>query len=196
MTRTRSQAGMSLIELTIAVSILGLVMAAITTTMIVAMRATAEATDRLDRGNDQQLTSAHFGPDVAGALEVTAVGQPGFTGPTTEPGCGPTGDRLVVQFRGREAIDVLTSDRWTVSYVLTDGGATLARRACTGSATTPASDVAVAAGLSTTSGPTVACRTAAGAAVACEDPSAQGVTLDLTIEDGTERSTTGSRRTT
>lgn len=194
MTRPRQDTGLSLIELTIAVSILGLVMAAVTTTLLVSLRATTEATDRLDRGNDLQFTSALFGPDVAGAADVTATRQPGFRSPRSVAGCGSTDDPLVVQFQGISPVDLQTNESWTVSYVTIDGGAAVARRACSGGSATPDSELVVSAGLATDTRPTVHCYAAGGASRACEDQAAVVVDLRLTGEDGDDRSATGTRR--
>ncbi len=196
MSRRRVEAGLSLIELTIAVSILGLVMAAVTTTLVVALRATSEATDRLDRDNDVLFTSAHFGPDVAGAEHVSAPDQPGLTGSRAAPGCGPTQDRLVVELRGLAALGVDTDEPWIVSYVLTDAGSTITRRRCAGTSGVPSSDLVVVAGLASTTPPTARCLSDVGAAVACEDRRARLVTLRLTGDDGTVRSASGTRRIT
>lgn len=195
MSRSRVDSGFSLIELTIAVTILGLVMAAVTSTLLISLRATSEATDRLDRGNDVLLTSALFGPDVAGATTVTAPMQSGHRGPPATAGCGRN-DPLVVEFRGLTPEDLRTDRSWTVSYVLTDAGTALARRSCTGTSTSPDSELVVSRGLAATTPASVSCSTGPDTPTDCEQPDVRTVSLRLTSTDGVRRTTTGTRRTT
>jgi prepilin-type N-terminal cleavage/methylation domain-containing protein len=87
----RADSGFTLIELVISVSILGLVMTAITTAMLVALKTNSETESRLTESRDVQFASTWFGDDVASANTVTAGG--------TALCAVPAGSSVVVQFQ-------------------------------------------------------------------------------------------------
>lgn len=199
--RAARDAGFTLVELVMAVVILGIIMAGVASALMVSMATTREATDRLDDAADLMLASAFLTPDVQGASSMLANDQPGFPAPAAAPGCG-TAAPLVLELRGPDVpiaappatLVTIPTTQTVVSYVLAAGGAQLERRECVGSAT-PVSSAVVARGLSTTVTPTVSCRTAAGAAVACADPSAASATLGMTSARGNPLSLAAGRRT-
>ncbi len=189
----RGGSGFTLIELTIAISILGLVAAGITSAIIVAMQTTSEANTRLNRSGDLQLTSAFFLADAHGANSFAANNQPGFTG-TSAPACGPAASRLVVEFQGTDyAGPGVPTGLTTVSYVLGLDGAELIRRACTSPSAVAVDQVSVATGLATT--PSVTCQGAGGSAVSCAASAAMSVSLTTTGQDGSTHTISAGRRT-
>jgi prepilin-type N-terminal cleavage/methylation domain-containing protein len=66
--------GFTLIELIVATSILGMVMAAAVAVLIVSVRTTTATQSRLSESHDAQITAAYFVNDVQGAEQVTACG--------------------------------------------------------------------------------------------------------------------------
>lgn len=162
--RNRTEDGFTLVELLIAVSILGILLTAISSTMFVALRTAASSEVRLTESNDALFATTYFGDDVQGAKSLS-VG--------TTPRCG-TDASAVVEFLGQDFSDdsSFTTTTTVVSYVLRAGtdarGVTrqLHRLTCTAATTTPsypltpASDVTVADRLSATA-PSVDCGAAA-----------------------------------
>lgn len=78
--------GFTLVELLVAVVILGAITGALTTGLIVSFRTTDEATDRLSRAQGVQLASSAFASDVQSADDVLAG--------DAAPACGPSGAAL------------------------------------------------------------------------------------------------------
>lgn len=172
--RTSRDEGFTLVELVLSVAILGLVMTAICGAMVVGLRTTTEADNRVGASNDVQFASTWFADDVASANEVL---ESGFTS------CGSYSD-IVVQFLNRDH-DAPTARptaapsptpvpvSLTITYALRTVTATdgtfreLHRVACTGGNVT---DDVVARRLSATaSTPT---------------PSVSGKTVQLTLNPG------------
>ena len=78
----RRDQGFTLVELMVAVSILAVISGVIAAAMIVTLRTTDEANDRLSRSHDVQISTSAFASDVQSADVVLA-------GPGAPP-CGPT----------------------------------------------------------------------------------------------------------
>lgn len=72
--RRGADEGFTLIELVIAVAILGLVMSAMCAAMLVALRTDKETEQRLGKSNDVQYAATWFAEDVASANSVSAGG--------------------------------------------------------------------------------------------------------------------------
>jgi prepilin-type N-terminal cleavage/methylation domain-containing protein len=64
--------GFTLIELVIAIAILGLVMSAACAAMLTALRSNRETAQRLGTSNDQQYAATFFAEDIASANTVTS----------------------------------------------------------------------------------------------------------------------------
>ena len=189
----RGGRGFTLIELTIAISILGLVSAGIVAAMIVAMRTSSEANTRLNRSGDLMLTSAFFLADAHGANTFAANNQPGFPG-TRTPGCGRTASTLVVEFQGDDYEGLGTpTGLTTISYVLGPDGTELIRRSCANPSAGDVDEVSVASGLAAT--PSITCQSSNGSAVDCTAGSAMSVSLTTTGLDGSTHTISSARRT-
>jgi prepilin-type N-terminal cleavage/methylation domain-containing protein len=83
---TRDETGFTLLELLIAVTILGIIISALAGGIIAYMRVSGETADRLSETPEIQLTAAHFASDVQGADTVQEGAQ--VCG-TTPPGAVP-----------------------------------------------------------------------------------------------------------
>lgn len=90
--RPPEAAGFTLVELVLAIGILGILMGAVCAAVFATARADVESTVRLDEARDVQFASIWFGNDVAGANAVTV-------GPGSGALCTvPVGSTVVVQF--------------------------------------------------------------------------------------------------
>jgi len=183
--------GFTLIELVIAVAILGIVMSAICAAMVTALRANQETKVRLAQSGDVQFSSTWFADDVAGANAVTTGGS-AICGSTVTALLNITSIDIDTVVAGVPATPPPTPEapRRSVSYVLVtsnNGDGTfgqLERRSCVGTAT-PVVD-RIARRLSSTVTPTV---------TRIPDTSSPAtVTLTLTADDGSTFTLTGSRR--
>lgn len=153
--------GFTLVELLISVTILGLVLSALSGVTFVTLRTAAATDTRFDESNDLLRAAAYFAGDVMGAQSVAV---------SATPRCG-TDSSAVVEFLGQDFTDdsSLTTTTTVVTYVVRTVGTPpvlqLRRLACavaTGSPTyplTPVTDVAVVRQLSPTA-PAVNCGTA------------------------------------
>jgi len=196
--RAGGDAGFTLVELMIAIALLGIVMAAITAAMLGALSASRSTEVRLSESQDLRLAASYFGTDAAGARSFVTSGT---------ARCGT--DPVLVELRG-EGFDAALAPLVVVqAYVLrtetVDGAPSrvLHRLTCSSTATspayplTPASDVTVARRLSTTAAPAVACRDGAGGTVACSAATAVTVVVGVTSRSGAlTGNLTGHRRTT
>lgn len=192
--RRRGDAGFTLVELLIAVSILGLLLGGISGVLYVSLRTAAQSETRLSESADSLLATVYFADDVASAqrLSVSEV-----------PRCG-TDARAVVEFYGQDFADDSTFAVTTtvVTYVVrtttTAAGTTreLRRLACASAATsptyplTPVTDVPVVRRL-WTNPPTVSCGGAA-----CVGTSEQVQLLVRAASGGLTYRLSGDRRTT
>lgn len=112
----RDEDGFTLIEMVIAVMVLGVVIASIAMGMIVMFRTTEETTQRLSESPDLQIAAAYFGSDVQSAQSFTGTCGSPPAGSTTlvtlswiDPGADPAS--------GAGAGDTTR----VASYVLSDG---------------------------------------------------------------------------
>ena len=124
--RVRDDDGFTLVELVLAVTLMGVVIGAVASAMIVMFTTTGETTERLSESPDLQLAAAYFGSDVQSAQT--------FTG-----SCGPVGTALVTLSwtdPGASPNPAAADDtQRTVRYVVETAGTqkTLVRYACTNS---------------------------------------------------------------
>jgi prepilin-type N-terminal cleavage/methylation domain-containing protein len=182
--------GFTLVELLVALAVMGIVLGTVATMSFVAVRTAAASRSQLDDSGDLLLAATYFGDDVAGAQSVS-------TGST--PRCG-TDASTVVELVGQDFTDdsTFTITTTVVSYVLrtvaADTGTRreLHRLACTAATATPAypltpvTDVPVVTGLATAA---ASCGSAGCAAFS---------QVDLTVQEtgGLSYTLTGRRRTT
>lgn len=191
--RRRGDAGFTLVEMLVAVSLLSILMASVAGVSLVAMRTAGSAGTRLDDSNDLLRAATYFGDDVQGAQTVS-VG--------TTPRCG-TDSSAVVEFLGQDFTDdsTFTTVTTVVSYVrrtvALPGGVRreLHRLTCSTSVGSPAyplaatSDVPVVEQMSVAV-PVVSCGTAGCAAAFTE------VNLTVQQSSGLRYVLSGRRRTT
>lgn len=192
LSRRAGDEGFTLVELLVAITVLGLVLGAITGISFVAVRTSASANVRLSESNDLLRATTYFADDVRGAQSVSVA---------TAPHCGPDAT-AVVEFAGQDFSDdsTLTITTTVVSYVLRTvtgpAGTTtqLHRLACTSPTATPAyplapvTDVPVVLLLSATA-PTVTCP---------GSPCASFLQVDLTLAEASGNllyTLSGRRRT-
>jgi type II secretory pathway pseudopilin PulG len=167
-TAPRREDGFSLIELIIAIGLLGVVFSVLALVVVTAMTTNRDTRERLDETRDEQLVAAYFASDVAGATAVVAGG-------TSQCGSGPA----LVEVRGESFAPGTppTASDTRATYVFTtatvDGVATgtLTRRFCESTSAppyaTPNRTTTVAQTLAATP-PVVTCSTG-GVAGACSD---------------------------
>jgi prepilin-type N-terminal cleavage/methylation domain-containing protein len=192
LSRRPGDGGFTLVELLISISIMGIVLTAISGVTFVAVRTAAGADTRLTETNDLLRAATYFADDVQGAQTVS-VG--------TTPRCG-TDATAVVELAGQDFTDdsTFTITTTLVSYVVrtvpgsTGTTAELHRLACTAGTATPSyplvpvTDVPMVRRLSATA-PTVTCPGA---------PCGSFVQVDLTVLElsgGLRYTLTGRRRT-
>ncbi|HET9657479.1 MAG TPA: prepilin-type N-terminal cleavage/methylation domain-containing protein [Kineosporiaceae bacterium] len=127
----RDEAGFTLIELVLAIGILGVVMIAIVSVMLTTLKVNQETQQRTDDSVDVQLATAYFTDDAYGAQSLAQGGT---------AGCGTT--TPLIQFSGStfttDAAGTNTDTTFVVGYYLS--GATLHRVSCSNGKTTPDSD--------------------------------------------------------
>ena len=73
-TRTHDEAGVTLIELLVSVSLLGLLMAALSGALIVGLRTTSDTQTSLGQSNAEQLVSTYLTKDIQAAVTVRTSG--------------------------------------------------------------------------------------------------------------------------
>jgi prepilin-type N-terminal cleavage/methylation domain-containing protein len=183
-----SDAGFTLVELVIAVAILGLVMSAAVAAMLTALKSNKETSQRLGRATDLQYAATWFAEDVASANTVT-TNATAVCGTSATALLNLTSIDIDTTISGVPASPPPTPEAITrsISYVLTtetttDGTfAVLERRAC-GTSGAPKVD-RIAKRLSTSVPPVV------------DTSAAPKVTLTLTSgDDGQSFTLYGTRR--
>lgn len=157
--RTAADAGLTLVELLVAITLMGIVLGSVVGVSFVAARTATASKTRLDESGDLIRAAAYFTDDVQGAQAVTV---------DSPPLCGPDAD-AVVEFGGQDFADDATLAVVTtvVTYVLRgdddpdEDTLELHRLACRAASASPAyplgplTDVTVASGL--TADPRVTC---------------------------------------
>lgn len=170
MIRTRSDSGLTLVELLVCVAIVGLVVPALTAALVIGWRTTDETVSRLSDSRNRQITPSLFTRDVQSANSVDADGSVST--------CLQGGDTLLVRFTWTETPATGATVTRVAAWAWTGGTTKLVeRRFCaTGSSitssVTTAHDVAAA--------PVPTCRTSGGTAAAC---GATTVVVDLSVTD-------------
>jgi len=164
----RDEDGFTLVELLMAIAVLGIIVSAIATALIVTLRNLDATHDRMAESHDAQMASAFLVTDVQSATTIT----------TTQPAC-PTTTATVADFVWD---DQGTANRAT--YVLeTVGGEQRLRRSQTVGTTT--SEVVVAHHLTTECSP---------GPVVVSMPNSNRVLFTLTDASGYRFSLTGEKR--
>lgn len=154
--RPRADGGFTLVELIIAIAIMGLLVTTLVGVLFASVKANEDTTRRLDGTRDEQFSSVYFAPDVQGASSVA-------TGVTATCGTGTA----FLDLRGTSFDPAsLVTTQTAVSYVfttVTSGGVAsgrVERRTCEAASlaagSPPQARTAVARNLATTP-PTVAC---------------------------------------
>ena len=182
----RRDAGFTIIELCIAIALLGVVMLVITGTMFTAARVNAQTERRLGLSYDLQRATMFFAQDVYGAEQVVP-------GPTL--GCGSVAPIVTFRQDSFDAADPTKARVTQVSYVWDAPGKSLIRVECTGdSVTTLALGPALTLTRHVTASPALECLDESGAQVpSCLPLPAKVQLLGLSI-DGATHTLTGTRR--
>jgi type II secretory pathway component PulJ len=182
---------MTLIEVLIVVTILGIIVAPLTGGIVAFLRNTDATTNRMAESHDAQITAAYFAQDVqsVGVRDWTAAPYP--TKQSIELNvaaagglypCG-TGSNALVRFAWDDPAVGPSSVR-RVSYVvqLASSERQLHRVACDGAGAVT-SDVIVAHNVDAVTAPVITCKTAAGTTQACDTATLPAsVTLTLTLQ--------------
>jgi prepilin-type N-terminal cleavage/methylation domain-containing protein len=188
MPRPGGDDGFTLVELIIAILIIGVITVPLGNVVIGSLHNADATTARLLESHDVQITSAYWAQDVA------SVGTRSTTNPypliqSVETGvtyssslfpCGTTGTTPIVTLAWDDFTGPGASTLDRVAYLVetVSGQTQLHRLRCNGSAAV-VSDVTVAHDLSTSAAPTVACSSSCTAAPAVPTT----VTLTLTLKD-------------
>jgi prepilin-type N-terminal cleavage/methylation domain-containing protein len=180
--------GFTLVELLVAMTILGLVMAAITGVLYNAMFTSSRTNARINESSDRQRLSLWLARDVENAK-----------GWSTSTGtCTPAGNRLVLALTWTDKTVTATNTR-EINYSATPVSGnyeTLVRSSCTnGTRATQSVGMWVTPSPVSPGTPSevVTCLDAAYAAIACTSTSVRSITLTIT-ESGGSFSATGTRR--
>lgn len=179
--KARDEVGFTLVELLIAVSILGVVISAVAAAMVVGLKTTDDTTTRLSESHDTQISTAYFGGDAQSADNVTG---------NVADSCAGAGSTALVRFNWSDPVNTTTNLAKTVVYVIVPNGSgrELHRRYCEGTTGTVVSEVVVAHNLHPSTAPTVTCL-----------PSCPGkpdsVTITVTEATAYTYTLTGTRRT-
>jgi prepilin-type N-terminal cleavage/methylation domain-containing protein len=214
---TRADAGFTLVELLLAVVILGVIALPLANVLISYFKTTDVSVARLSESHDAQMATMYFAQDVQalGVRDYTVTGTAFFpltqsmeTGAAATGGRFPCGDASTPAAALRLAWDEFTAGPGTrqtriAAYVVQ--GSELHRLTCSGGSLTPTSDLVLARNL-TGAAVAVACTDSAGAPVSCTGPTPivpSAVSLTLTLRNpGTaddneyEITLTGQRRQT
>jgi prepilin-type N-terminal cleavage/methylation domain-containing protein len=179
--------GFTLVELLVAIVILGVVVAAISASIIVGLKTTDRTSQRLAESHDAQMVSSFFATDVESATDVSL----------TDTACSG-GSTVVVRFSWTESDSPSTTVDHVASYVIEQDPAgtpgaekRLVRRSCLGSGLAPAGAVVVAHMPLTAADPSVTCDSAAPGT--CTATPAQ-VAITFSEPSGYSYTVTGKRR--
>lgn len=169
----RDERGFTLVELLVAVAILGMVMSPIAASFVVGLRTSSAASQRMTDSRAAQITAAYFARDMQGATAVVS-GDP--------KGCGvAAGNTAVVTLESDDNTDPPAVASYQV--VPLDGTKVLVRTRCDG---TRATNTAVLAhGIGAT--PTLKCTPGCGLGV-------WSATLHVAQQSGYSYDVRGSRR--
>ena len=115
---TRREDGFTLIELLVAITITGVIAAAVGVTFILGLRVSSAASDKLIRSRGAQMTAAFFGRDMQSADDVSLTD-------TTCSGTPAADPVIVFHYEDTAGVD------HHASYVFDAATATLTRRTCT-----------------------------------------------------------------
>jgi len=143
------EAGFTLIELLIAIMVSGLILTALSTAFIVAMKGTAGANDRFVESHGAQTLATYFASDVQSA-------NPGMvdTAPATGTGCNSTpAGTNVVRMQWTEMTTATRMTAFSAAYRMQKVGTEwqLARHFCSDSQNLPATPSAILVGAGLTS---------------------------------------------
>ena len=172
MPRRRSgERGFTLPELLVAVTVLGIIILPLTASIVVGVRTTGDAQQRLIEARGEQLTAAYFPSDVASSDTIV----PNDTAP-----CGGTGPAVVVSFDWADD----HSPTNEVSYVVPAGGTDMYRKSCQGGVVQTTN--LLGSGISGTL--TISCTPNANCA------SANAATITVNLHSGGQYTVSGTRR--
>jgi prepilin-type N-terminal cleavage/methylation domain-containing protein len=173
------EAGFTLVELLVTIVILGAIVGAIGTAIVVGLRTTDATQVRLAESHDAQMTSAFFGNDVQSASDVTLNAVSSCSGTIS-----------VVSFQWNDA-GVSKVASYSVRSTATE--TQLLRRYCEG--ISPAAEVVIAHLVADASAVTAACQPAADCSGAHPWKPIK-VTISVTDQSGYAYSISASRRAT
>ncbi|TNC29575.1 PulJ/GspJ family protein [Amycolatopsis alkalitolerans] len=155
--------GFTLVELLLAITILGIITVPLTQVVLVFLRTSDQTAARLTESTDAQLSAAYFARDVA-SVGVRASASPYATQPsidtTGDAGwpypCGASGTTPVVRFAWDDYPAGATAVQTRVAYVVSADHTQLRRLVCAGSAA-PQSAMTLARDLYPAAPPVVTC---------------------------------------
>jgi prepilin-type N-terminal cleavage/methylation domain-containing protein len=171
MREQRPEHGFTLVELMVAVTVLGIIIVPLATSIIVGLRTTGDAQQRILEARGSQLTAAYFPFDVASSDTIV---------PNDANPCGGTGPAVVASFDWADD----RSPTNEVSYVVPAGGTDMYRKVCQGG--TVKSTNLLASGIAGT--PTLTCTPNA------DCTGATGATITVSGKSGWQYSVSGTRR--
>ncbi len=131
---TRSERGLTLIELLISVTLLGLITSALTASFITAMRAGDNNSQRIKENNDAQIIAGFLTRDAQAAggsnpLTGTIDSTLGVS-LTDDAGCTSAGNSLVIRFKWYERLSPLTKNTRVANYFYNTTNKKMIRQTC------------------------------------------------------------------
>jgi len=120
--RAEGEEGFTLVEVLVAVAILGLIMTPLATAFILALRTTGESSNRIATANDSEILTVYFPPDVHGAGSQAGDVAIGGAGGTT---CSGLTNVVTLSGRAQESPGATgaSDTTWTVAYAVESSGA-------------------------------------------------------------------------